>query len=487
MDWPRKTAGTGMFIERSASRIRLMRTLFVLLGLGPCAGLCGWAVFLCSGVHRHAVERRCEQVLGLPVAIGGVEHVRPNVMRLHDCRLHGESGAVILKAPMIEVESSARELRVTFTRFDCTPELARVARRLTQEWLWQPARFPVDCVVDLEDFSWRHRLPPPAGVAPAGDQQSNRGRSRPLHVECVAANGSRAVRVRRAGEPSGAADEVRVVSGPLVGSDGEDATARPETTGNLGVTGTVMEPVPIAVFEALAGLEAGALPFGDEAVVSGSIDAVMRAGRPSGSAEGHVERVDLAAASRYLPHRASGEATLAFDEVAWRDGRVTTCACRFAVSRGRVGQKLLDACVAALGCRPGPAYRSLAREEVRSFDDVAVSLRIDPAGVDLRAGPDRSGSLARSQGLSLIDEPRSLVPPDRLAWLFAPPGAVAVPASAVSAWLLGFFKLDVPVTPNLQERAWQDRAGPVTPSVSPGTTQDDARSQAVRPLRRSEF
>ena len=80
-----------MFIERSAARIRLVRTLFVLLAVLPCAGLCGWAAVRHSKGHREAIERRFEQVIGLPLAIGGVEYVRPNVMRLRDCRSEARS------------------------------------------------------------------------------------------------------------------------------------------------------------------------------------------------------------------------------------------------------------------------------------------------------------------------------------------------------------------------------------------------------------
>ena len=479
-----------MFIERSAARIRLMRTLFVLLGILPCAGLCGWAAVRHSGVYRQAIERQCEQVIGLPLAIGSIEHVRPNVMRLHDCQLSSASGGVVLRAPAIEVESLASELRVTLGRLDGTPELARVLARLAGEWLRQPARFPVDCVVDVGDFSWRQRRPVAGAGAPTDQVSTGESRSRSLHVECVAANGSRAVRVRRTANDGQAADEVRVVAGHLAGTQDQDDSS-PSGGGQrldqggatrLEVSGTISEPLPIAVFEALAGLEAGALPLGDEAVVSGTIGALLDDGNASGSARGRVDRIDLAAASRHLPHRVSGEASVGIERLAWSRGRITACECECSVSRGRLSQRLLDACVSALGCRPGPAYRSLAREEVRSFDDASALLRIDSAGIDLRAAPERAGSLVRTQGLSVVDEPRTPVPLDRLAWLLAPPGAVAVPASAATAWLLGFFTIDVPVSPN-----GAGNAVGIPQGNTPATNQGSPSGQAVRPLRRSEF
>lgn len=464
-----------MFIERSAARIRLVRTLFVLLGILPCAGLCGWAAVRHSSGHRRAIERRFEQAIGLPLTIGSVEHVRPNVMRLHDCRLSEASGAVVLRVPAIEVESMPGELRMTLGRLDAAPDLARVLGRLAADWLRQPARFPVDCVVDVEDFSWRQRPPSSAGET-----------SRSLHVECVAANGSRAVRVRRTFEAGKAADEFRVVAGRLAGAGGETGDpvadgARPGTRDGadvLEVTATITDPLPIAVFEALAGLEAGALPLGEEAVVSGTIGALLDAEQASGAGQGRVERIDLATASRHLCHRVSGEALLDVDRLEWSRGRITACECTVSVSRGRLGQRLLDACVAALGCRPGPAYRSLAREEVRSFDDLAASLRINAGGIDLRAVPERSGSLARTQGLSIVDEPAAPVPLDRLTWVLAPPGAAAVPASPATAWLLGLFTLDAPVGA-MGTGSGSANTPLGVPAITPG--------QAVRPVRRSEF
>jgi hypothetical protein len=471
-----------MFIERSAARIRLARTLFVLLGVLPCAGLCGWAAVRHSSGHREVIERRCEQVIGLPLAIGSVEYVRPNVMRLRDCRLSSASGAVVLAAPAIEVESLASELRVTLGRLDCTPEVARVLAGLARDWLRQPARFPVDCVVDVNDFSWRPRQPAAAGGTTPGGSETARVPARALHVECVAANGSRAVRVRRNAESGQVPDEVRVVAGNLAGAGGEGAAPQPDGVrpveqggaGMLEVNGTITEPLPIALVEALAGLEPGVLPLGEEASVSGTFGAVVDAGQASGSAQGRVDRIDLAAASLHMPHRVSGEALLAIDRLEWKRGRITACECLCSISRGRLGQRLLDACVSALGCRPGPAYRSLARDEFRSFDDVSALLRIDSSGIELRAAPGRTGCLARTQGLSILDEPQVSVPLERIAWLLAPPGAVAVPASRTTAWLLGFFTIEAPI-------------GSFGTGNAPGNAPDSPRVQAVRPLSRSEF
>jgi hypothetical protein len=468
-----------MFIERSTARIRMLRTVFVLLGILPCAGLCGWAAMRHSDGHREAIERRCEQVIGLPLAIGTVEHVRPNAMRLRDCRLSSSGGAVVLSVPVIDVESSSGELRLTLGRLDCTPELARTLAGLARDWLRQPVRFPVDCVIDVHDFSWRPR--PHADVGPVANS---------LHVECVAANGSRAVRVRRSADRSSPADEVRLVAGVVGSPGGQDDDTQPQvapravehTAAGMEVHGSIVEPLPVDVLEAAAGLEAGTLPLGAGAVVSGSVAAVLDGGVSSGSARVRVEQVDLAAASRHLPHRLAGEALLDIDGLEWSRGRITACGCQLSVSRGRVGQPLLDACVSMLGCRPGPAYRSLAREEVRSFDDVSVRLGIENGAVDVRAEPGRDGALARVQGLSIVDQPQVPVPLDRLAWLLAPPGSAAVPAAKVTAWLIGCFAIDAQMRPPVRAAQPSSAAG-----QGAGGSSEKPPDQAGRPLRRAEF
>jgi hypothetical protein len=440
-----------MFIERSASRIRLMRTLFVLLGLLPCLALGGWAALRHSRLHREALERRVEHVLGLALACAGVEHVRPDALRLRSCRLSLPSGGLVLEAPMIDVETSADEVRVSIARVDCTPALARGLLGLAADWLGQPGRFPRNCVVDVSDFRWSGH-PSPPGVAPG------------LRLECVAANGARAIRARRGGAGDAPADEVRLRQVPEIVVP-PDARAPPGAA-RFELEARLSEPVPVAVVEALLGMETGGLPLGAEAGISGDVTLEIEGERFSGTAAVQLERVDLAVFSRHLPHRLSGEATVSCTNLVLTQGRITACDARVDVSRGRVAQRLLDTAVSVLGCRPGPAFRSLTGEETRAFDDLALAIKVVRSGVELRADPARAGSLARVQGLALVEEPRSAVPLDRLAWFLAPSGAVALPASRATAWLL-------------ERLSWE-----AVPAVGAAGAPAD---QAVRPTGRSEF
>ena len=444
-----------MFIERSSARIRTVRTLFVLLGLMPCAGLGGWAVLRHSAAHREAIERRCGALLGMPVRIGRVEHLRPDVVRLRECVLSSPAGDDVLAVPVIDVESSATEVRVSLGRVIVTPQLARATAALAQQWLRQPARFPLDWVVDVGDVAWSGSDGPGAPAEP-----------RRLRVECVAGDGSRAVRISRSapGDFGASVDEVRLIATTASGSG--EKIERSDV--RLDLAGSVVEPVPVAVLEACAGLDAGTVAVGDDAIARGRIDCTCQSGQWSGTAHGLVERVDLAAL--HLPYELSGEARLSIDRMEWTRGRITALAGGFAATRGVVEQRLLETLVSAVGCRPGPAYRTVAAEAVRAFDEAAGRVQIGTAGLSLRGAPGRSPALAVVRETALVEVPSAAVPLERLAWLVSPPAAAAVPASRATGWLLGLFS----------EELLSGEQGGAAAARAPS-------AQAERPGRRSGF
>ena len=101
-----------------------------------------------------------------------------------------------------------------------------------------------------------------------------------------------------------------------------------------------------------------------------------------------------------------------------------------------VEQRLLDGLVSTVGCRPGPAHRTLAGDPERSFDAAGCLVRLDARGVEIVSGANLGGAIAVADGLALVGPPGDVLPPERLAWLLAPPGAVFVPSGGPGAWLL---------------------------------------------------
>jgi hypothetical protein len=405
-----------MFIEQSAGRIRLVRTLFVLAGVMPCALLVGLAAWRHSSRHVEAVERECEALLGMPIEVGGVRHLRPGAMRLEDVVLLAATGEPILTLSALDVEVSATEVRLTTQRLDCTPRVVAMLAEISGAWLGEPERFTKAWVVDVGEVVWLAE-PGAAAMQPAG-----------IHAEGATAADARAVRIRR--EPQGR-DEIRVQSSPCIGAADAAGGRRIE------LHAIIDEPLPVALVAAMASLPpAAARAAGPAAVVQGSVAAVREADQWSGALSGALGRIDLAALTARAMHRMTGEADLEVAALDFAHGRLVTGEAHVSAVAGRVPQDFLNAVVNVLGCRTGPAFRSLASEMLRGYDDVACRVRIDGRGLAIRAPGDRAGAVMRFQGLAILEEPTEPVPAERLAWLLAPPGRVPVPASDATAWLI---------------------------------------------------
>lgn len=404
-----------MFIERSAAKIRLVRTLFVLLAAVPCAGLAGWAAYRHSSIHHAAIQVEAERLLGVPVELGSLRHLRPGGLWLARCTLRSADGTAAVAVEKIEIETSADEVRVRVPAVACSSQAATLLAGIASRWLMEPLRFPRAWVIDVGALEWdvAGREPPARGAVP-------------VRVECVAVGKDRAVRIVRRGEGEADGDEVRViVRGPGAGLGRAVAE----------VHAAVERPVPWSIIRAVVGdAPVGRLPLPAAALVRGSLEATATAAGWSGDARGEIDAIDLAGVDGL--YRCAGEATVGVGRLEWSADRLTRLDATCAVIRGRIDQALLDALVAAVGCRPGPAHRSLGGERLRAFDDLAFTVAIDGRGLRLQAAAGRGGALVRRQGLSLVDEPADTVPLDRLAWLLAPAPTPAVPAAPGSAWLL---------------------------------------------------
>jgi hypothetical protein len=351
--------------------------VFVLAGLLPCAALAAWAVHLRSTGHREALRLAWQREIGIPLQVDAVRHPRPGVVRAVGCRLLAPGGVGAVALPDVEIETAATEVRLRIDRFVCDAAAARLLGDLVREWLEREARYPRDCVVEIADFGWA-TLPT---AVPSG-----------LRVECVIRDGSRAVRAVRAAGPGVRQDEFRVVR---TGSTA-DASERLEAEGDCA------GPIPLAVAVAALGGDASAA---GAATVAGQWHAVREDGRWSGSAEGRIDELDLANCTARLQARATGAATAVIRRLTWSGDRIRDAEIECTVGRGRVEQRLVDGLVSTVG-------------------------------IELLSGAKLGGALAVADGLSIVDPPAGILPPERLAWLLAPPGAVFVPSAGPGAWLL---------------------------------------------------
>jgi hypothetical protein len=413
-----------MFVARSAARIARARAAFVLLVVLPCLGLGAWAVHRRSVAHRDAVRLAWQRQVGLPLTVTAIDHPRPGVIRGRGCVVATTDGRPALTLPVVEVETAATEVRLRIDRLRCDAAGAAVLATVAGDWLERGARFDRNCVIEIADFAWDTQ-------AGSGDDPS------PLRIECVVQQGDRAVRIVRP-TAAGPDDEVKILRRIDAGAAGDRAPQ--QTAVRFEIEADCRRPLPFPILVACAaGTPLSGCDAGDEAVVTGVLRTAYDATGWNGEARGTIAQVDLAACTVALAGGAAGEATIAVDALRWSSNRIETGDIACTASRGRIEQRLLDALVGTLGCRPGAAY-GLPDGRGRAFDAAACRLWIDHRGAELRVPPDAAsalaGGLAAVMGRSIIDPPPGGFPVDRLAWLLAPPGATFVPATGPGAWLM---------------------------------------------------
>jgi hypothetical protein len=406
-----------MFVPRSTSRIRRARLAFLAAGLVPTVAVVAWAVHRQSDAHRAAVERRWQEALGLPLAVGRLEHPRPGVIRATDCILPGADGRPAVSLPRIEVESSADEDRIRIDRAVGDPASLEVAVALARRWLAEEVRFRRTCLVEIADFAWPEAA---ADSAPAA--------SAPLRVECVPREEARAVRIVR----KGGGDEVRIVRQH---AEAGGSVSRYE------VEATVSEPVPLAALTLAAGAGRSA---GGEASFSGRLRAVSGPAGWTGEAAGRIEGLDLAAAAGGVGDRAAGTATIAVSRLAWVDGRVSDGLVEATVGRGWLERRLFDRIVLALSARPGPVAAAGSAGDVLGFDAAACIVAVGPHGVQVLPAARSPGGLATLRGEALLLPPAAPVTADRVAWLFSSPGILYGPTAGPGAWLMSVLPNPLP-------------------------------------------
>ncbi len=415
-----------MFIERSAGRIRLARTLFLAGGLLPCALLALWAVQRSSSAHRASIQAEWQRSVGLSLDLGSVEHSRPGTVTARRCVVRTPAGQAVMEVPTVEVESAATEerLRLDVVRLDASA--AAVLADVAREWLRSDARHPRNCVIEVADCAWSD-----AGVeAKSSDEPMQRPDAVPIRVECVAQGVSRAIRIVRRSE---ADDELREDELRMVRTVTSDHGAMGE---EFSVELRCNDPVPLAILAACAGvpMESAAVA-GRAALVSGTMTARCDASGWAGEGRGRITGIDLGACFAALQARGSGGATVDIERCEWRSGRLVSAVVRCLAGRGWVDAALVDRVVMALGGRSGPAVR-VPGDPVRSFDAAGCALAVDASGVRVTALDGLHDGLAVAGGEVVLYPPPTPVAFDRMAWMLAPPSATFVPAGGGGAWLM---------------------------------------------------
>lgn len=397
-----------MFIAQSARRLRFARVVFLVVGVLPCAALAAWAVHLRSVAHRESLRARWQQAVGLPLRIGAVEHLRPGVVRGYGFGLTAEDGGSPLALSVVEIEETPRELRLRVERLDLDADAIGLLAGLAGEWLGREARFPRDCVIEVGDLRWCI-----AGW-PVLERETAAGR---LRIECVARDGTRAIRCLLADAGGGPA-EIRIVR--TAGGPDRRGAVRHD------VTAACAAPLPLAIVGRL--LEGASLPTlapGSGAAISGTL-AVRGAGdRWAGQLKARLERIDLAACAAPFGWRAAGLADVDVRRLDWEDGRLSSAEMEVLVGPGACGRGPLDSLVRGLGFRPREGLFNAPVAADTRFDAAGMLLRIDGQGAEILSPARLNGAVAVLDGRPLLDPPATIVPLARFADWLTGPAAVA--------------------------------------------------------------
>lgn len=396
-----------MFVERSAARMRLVRITFVAACLLPTAGLMGWAAYRRTGGHAAALLDGWTHTLGVRVAAASVEHVRPAMLRLQDVALAGPDGGPLLMAATAEVELRPDGPFVRVPQVELDARSVAACSSLAGTWLTEPVRFRQGVVIDIGRVVWR-----------IGETRVDWGG---LRLECVMADGGRAVRIRR--EPADG-DELRV--------RWEPTDAEPTLTFDL----LCQQGLPVGIAAAATGW---APPLGDQATVRVQCSARRERGRWHGEGSGLVEQVDLSLLAAAIDQQAAGQAQLRIQRGIIEDDRIAEARCTLTSQDGQLGRGLIDRMITVLGCQLGPDLsamqdRSLAvRDGTVRFDQLQLAVDVGPQGILLAPPNGSEAALVSVGGRPLLWAAAHAVPVERLAWLFVPAdagdGPVMIPAS----------------------------------------------------------
>lgn len=410
-----------MFIERSAARIRSARTAFVAFCLLPCVVLVAWAAYWNSDSYRIAAVRRWGRDLGLEVDCDGIEHLRPGCVRLTNCRISTPDMQSAATIKIVEVEEAGNEMRVRVPRFDGNPAAVRAVGAAANSWLDEPSRHAKAWLVNIDSFEWQDHSS--RGSRPGVGRVSETVAMGGVRIECVASGGQRGIRIRR--EPS-SEEEIRVV----------------RTLGDAGVEriieARIDNPVPLECVGAMLAWKG----CDSAGTCSGTLSARLADGVWQASGSGVIDGVDASVIPRAFgsPLSLEGACRIEVAKAAFDAGSISDATATVSIGTGAVSQDLLDRLVRSAKCRAGAAYHRETVESLvsswRAFDEAAFRLRVDAAGLTIRALERRSGSLISASGRSLVDEPAEPISCESLLWVFADSAARPVPATASTAWLI---------------------------------------------------
>ncbi len=412
-----------MFKLSDKTRRRISLAAFVVFGVVPAA------IVLVCGIARHtpghvrSVAERLSWQLGQKVSLERIRYLTPGVVVYEGLELSDpETGARILRCRTLK---AGRE----------TAQGAGGERRPCLTLIASQAEFSADRL----DALWQLARGVLAGRigSPAVDVRLAAGDVRLLEGEtCHALTGLKG-RIDRLAGGSQADVAFRLADvetpEPIQLRMARNAQADPPASGMGIYTGGGSLPCRLL---AVVQPEFGAL--GPESRFAGYVWANEAPDGWGGELAGRFSGVDLEGlVARHLPHTLRSTAQLNVPKAVFRGGRLEEAEGSLVAGPGAISRSLLVAAVERLRMVPGAEPGEL--DPLVAYDRLALSFRIDPHGLQLQGAcpPAGCGTVLAKDSRMVLAEPRSQpVPVAALIQTFAPPGAVQVPATRQTDWLM---------------------------------------------------
>jgi hypothetical protein len=434
-----------MFPLHDIARRRICLAAFFALGVAPTLAVLAWGVSRQLPTHVHAEAERLSWQSGQKVSLEGVRHLRPGSVRYEGVEISDpETGGRILRCRALEVrrQVSSREkgpARRSLVVIASEPEFE--AAQLDE--LWSLVRGALESRIGPGESDVRLAA---AQATLRFGETAQKLTQLQARIERLSGGSQADLTFRLADLETPEPVQIRVA---------RNHQTRPPATG-LGIrTGGGLLP---------SSLLATAIPafgaLGPESRFCGYVWASETPDGWNGELVGQFTGVDLEGlVTRHFPHTLRGTAGLDLQRAVFQKGRLREAAGSLVAGPGAISRSLVDAAADRLGlvcsgaAGPGATGGLSARasgrradelpvpprDELLAYDRLAVAFLIDSRGLQIRGmcPPAASGGiLAGRYGLLLGEPALQPLPAVSLVQALAPAGAVQVPATHQTDWLL---------------------------------------------------
>lgn len=394
------------------------RVGFLLLCVAPTTAVLGWGIARKTPGHVREQEQQLSELLGLQTTVAGVSHPRPGVVLYEGLRLSDpETGEVVLKCRLLEVEHYGGGMAVTASQPEVYAARVEPLQRILTRWLRREIGSDGNLELLAREAIWR--VAPAQGPETAVTLTAVKGALLNSSTESEAQ-----FSFHWAGQRSDEPIELRLAR--------TRQTSPPAMEFSLKTGDT---PLPCLLLNPLVD---AASWLGPESKFRGTVRAIETAEGWKGDLQGALSQVDLQTLlSERFPHRLSGPAEIEIERALFDDGRLTEGSLELSAGPGVIGKSLLVAAYESLHMGAPESYP--IQGPLTRYEKLAFKVELDADGLRIagQADPRIAGALLFDAQRVLLFEPQTQPQPvAAFVRMLVPANEVQVPASRETQWLI---------------------------------------------------